>query len=115
MDDDLDLLLPLLFIVADDCVVIKEVGDLRVGYALLELLYLRLLLLLLEEVLLLDLEEEENPSIDHEIFVVVVVFLCVCRCCDDEDVCGNDLDLDLVERWLLSSFVIIMPPFALLF
>ena len=51
MDIDLDFLPPLLFIVADDCAVIKEVGDLRVGYVLVELLFLRLLLFLLEEVL----------------------------------------------------------------
>ena len=62
MDDDLDLLLPLLLfvVVADDCVVIKVVGDLRVGDVLLELLFLRLLLFLLEELLLLFLEEEED-------------------------------------------------------
>ena len=43
----------LLFAVADDCVVvIKVVGDLRVGDVLLELLFLRLLLFLLGEVLL---------------------------------------------------------------
>ena len=59
MDDDLDLLLPLLFVVADDRVGIKVVGDLRVGDVLLELLCLRSLLFLLEEVLLLYLEEEE--------------------------------------------------------
>ena len=40
MDDDLNLLLPLLFVVADDCVVMKAVGDLRVGDILLELLCL---------------------------------------------------------------------------
>ena len=37
MDDDLNLLLPLLFVVADDFVVIKVVGDLRVGDIPLEL------------------------------------------------------------------------------
>ena len=60
MDDDLDLILPLLFFVADDRVGIKVVGDLRVGDVLLELLCLRSLLFLLEEVLLLYLEEEEG-------------------------------------------------------
>ena len=60
MDDDINLLLPLLFVVADDCVVMKTVGDLRVGDILLELLCLRSLLFLLEEVLLLFLEEEEE-------------------------------------------------------
>ena len=60
MDDDLNLLLPLLFVIADDCVVIKVVGDLRVGDVLLELLCLRSLLFLLEEVLLLFLEVEED-------------------------------------------------------
>ena len=58
MDDDLDLLLPLLFVVADDRVGIKVVGDLREGDVLLELLCLRSLLFLLEEVLLLYQEEE---------------------------------------------------------
>ena len=57
MDDDLDLLLPLLFVVADDRVGIKVVGDLFVENLFLELLCLRSLLFLLEEVLLLYLEE----------------------------------------------------------
>ena len=60
MDDDLDLLLPLVFVVTDDCVVIKVAGDLCVGDVRLELLFLRSLLFLLEEVLLLFLEEEED-------------------------------------------------------
>ena len=55
MDDDLDLLLPLLFVVADDRVGIKVVGDLRVGDVLLELLCLRSLLFLLEEVSLCEI------------------------------------------------------------
>ena len=59
MDDDLDLLLPLLFVVADGRVGIKLIGDLRVVDVLLELLCLRSLLFLLEEVLLFYLEEEE--------------------------------------------------------
>ena len=45
MDDDLDLLLPLLFVVADDRVGIKVVGDLFVENVFLELLCLRSLLL----------------------------------------------------------------------
>ena len=60
MDDKLNLLLPLLFVIADDCVVIKVVGDLRIRNVLLELLCLRSLLFLLEELLLLFLEEEEE-------------------------------------------------------
>ena len=60
MDDKLNLLLPLLYVIADDFVVIKVVGDLRVGDVLLELLCLRSLLFLLEELLLLFLEEEEE-------------------------------------------------------
>ena len=36
IDDDIDLLLPLLFVVADDRVCIKLIGGLRVGYLLLE-------------------------------------------------------------------------------
>ena len=60
MDDDLNLFLPLLFVVADYCVVMKVVGDLRVGDILLELLCLRSLLFLLEEVLLLFLEEKKE-------------------------------------------------------
>ena len=58
MDDDLDLLLPLLCVVADGRVGIKLIGDLRVVDVLLELLCLRSLLFLLEKVLLLYLEEE---------------------------------------------------------
>ena len=60
MDGDLDLLLPLLFVVADDRVDIKLIGDLRVGDILLELLCLRSLLFIFEEVLLLHLDEEED-------------------------------------------------------
>ena len=47
----------LIFVVTDDCVVIKVVGDIRVGDIRLELLFLRSFFLL-EEVLLLFLEEE---------------------------------------------------------
>ena len=36
IDDDIDLLLPLLFVVADDRVGIKLIGGLRVGNVLLE-------------------------------------------------------------------------------
>ena len=77
MDDDLDLLLPLLFVVVDDYVVIKVVGDLPEGDVLLELPFLRLLLFLLEKLLLLFLEEEEDFSIHHYIFVAVAVVVFV--------------------------------------
>ena len=60
LDDDLDLLLPLLCVVADDRVGMKLIGGLRVGDVLLEVLRLRSLLFLLEEVLLLSLEGEEG-------------------------------------------------------
>ena len=60
MDDDLDLLLPLLFVVADDRVGIKVVGDLFVENVFLELLCLRSLLFFLEKVLILYLEEGED-------------------------------------------------------
>ena len=60
MDDDLDLLLPLLFVVADDRVGIKVVSDLCEEDLLLELLCIRLLSFLLEDVLLFFLEGEED-------------------------------------------------------
>ena len=60
LDDDLDLLLPLLCVVADDRVGMKLIGGLRVGDVLLEVLRLRSLLFLLKEVILLFLEGEEG-------------------------------------------------------
>ena len=60
LDDNLDLLLPLLCVVADDRIGMKLIGGLRVGDVLLEVLRLRSLLFLLEEVLLLFLEGEEG-------------------------------------------------------
>ena len=91
-DDDLDLFLHLVFVVTDDCVVIKAVGDLRVGDVRLELLFLRSLLFILEELLFLFLEEDEDSfNISWNLCCC-----CLCRCCDDEDSYGNDLDRDLV-------------------
>ena len=60
LDDDLDLLLPLCCVVADDRVGTKLIGGLRVGDVLLEVLRLRSLLFLFGEKILLFLEGEEG-------------------------------------------------------
>ena len=57
VDDDISLLRSLLVVDVVDCIV-AVVVDLRAGYVLLELLFLRLLLFLLGEVLLF-LEERD--------------------------------------------------------
>ena len=104
VDDDLSLLLPLVFVDVDDCIVVV-LNDLHLGYVLLKLLFLRLVLLLLEQGLVLFLEGKK--------YSVVVSWdcCCCCCCCDDEDF---DIDLDLglgldlwepnLEYWILFEF-----------